>query len=326
MKIVRVLSECSPAWEELEADGVNEVGHRETKKECQLRRNTGAGTTTGLEVFLRPSNNETRLIMGQRDLNGARILIHHPSQFPEAGKGLFLPEVIGDVFTVKVSPAVTVTNEAVRNLAPKERNCIFPDERQLTIYHTYTQPGCLTECRINFIVKECGCTPYYFDLNHDQTPECNLSELRCIANHSLDLRFFRPPDGTRGFSEWSSLDCLHCLPTCHETVYNLESSLSQDNNPMLSTSRGYLDVYYKDLGVVKYHRSLMFDKMQLIVSFGGIAGLFLGVSLLSVVELFYYAIKLLIATYYELISLNSKPQQTIKQNSYTSENSTAAPT
>ena len=53
-----------------------DVGSRKTtRKECQIRRNTGAGTTTGLEVFLMPFDNESTLMMGQRDLNGARVRI-----------------------------------------------------------------------------------------------------------------------------------------------------------------------------------------------------------------------------------------------------------
>ncbi|KAJ9579995.1 hypothetical protein L9F63_004378 [Diploptera punctata] len=301
--ILFILYRCtfSPAWEELEADRESIRSHSSNREECKTRRNTGAGTTTGLEVFMRPFEKTRRLTMGQRDLSGARVLIHHPSEFPEPGTGLYLPDVSGDVFTVKVSPAVTVTSTAVRGLSPTVRNCIFPDERQLTIYHTYTETACLTECRINFIRDTCGCTPYYFSNSQDKIyPECSLSQLPCIANHSLDLRFFKPPEGTRGFSAGSSLNCLHCLPTCHETVYS---------NPDLRFSKGYLDVYYKDLGVVKYRRSLMFDTMQLIVSFGGIAGLFLGVSLLTVVEFFYYVIKIIVAIFYVVVSWRSKSQK-----------------
>lgn len=40
---------------------------------CQLRRNTAVGTVTGLEVFLYQTNMSEALIMGQRDLDGARV-------------------------------------------------------------------------------------------------------------------------------------------------------------------------------------------------------------------------------------------------------------
>jgi hypothetical protein len=41
--------------------------------ECEPRHNIASGTTTGLEVFLRPSRSEDSLQEGQRDKPGARV-------------------------------------------------------------------------------------------------------------------------------------------------------------------------------------------------------------------------------------------------------------
>lgn len=51
-----------------------------------------------------------------------------------------------------------------------------------------------------------------------------------------------------------------------------------------------LDFHYQNANLVKYRTDITFGWLDLMVSFGGIAGLFLGCSILSAVEIFYYLI------------------------------------
>lgn len=51
-----------------------------------------------------------------------------------------------------------------------------------------------------------------------------------------------------------------------------------------------LDFHYQSASIVKYRTDVTFGWLDLMVSFGGIAGLFLGCSLLSGVEIVYYFI------------------------------------
>lgn len=55
-----------------------------------------------------------------------------------------------------------------------------------------------------------------------------------------------------------------------------------------------LDFHYQSANLVKYRTDITFGWLDLMVSFGGIAGLFLGCSILSAVEIFYYLILILI--------------------------------
>lgn len=55
-----------------------------------------------------------------------------------------------------------------------------------------------------------------------------------------------------------------------------------------------LDFHYENANLVKYRTDITFGWLDLMVSFGGIAGLFLGCSILSGVEIFYYLILILI--------------------------------
>lgn len=51
-----------------------------------------------------------------------------------------------------------------------------------------------------------------------------------------------------------------------------------------------VDFHYQSANIVKYRTDVTFGWLDLMVSFGGIAGLFLGCSLLSGVEIVYYAL------------------------------------
>ncbi|PSN57599.1 hypothetical protein C0J52_00506 [Blattella germanica] len=129
---------------------------------CEPRRNIASGTTTGLEVFLKFSNPNDSLGLGQRDKNGFRVFFHHPSQFPESGKGLYVPEERSKVMQVKVVTSVTESGPGVKALSVSKRCCLFPDETHLSVFHTYSQENCLLECRLKNIVEMCGCYPYFF--------------------------------------------------------------------------------------------------------------------------------------------------------------------
>ncbi|PSN55275.1 hypothetical protein C0J52_05821 [Blattella germanica] len=268
------------------AEELEERGRKRNKDPiCFLRRTTGAGTTTGFEVYFKGSNKSNSMKRGQRDQNGARV-----------GKGLLLSEGEGTVFTVKVSPSLTASSEVVRNLMPEERQCYFHDEMHLDIHHAYSQYACLLECKLKYIAKTLD------------VPECSLKELLCVVKHEQELRFFSPPENSmkNPEEERTSLQCSYCLPTCRETTYQVQSSFDRDYHPSNANAKGYLDVYYKDLGAVKYQRQLAFDGMNLLVSFGGIAGLFLGVSLLTVVEMAYYSVRLAWAIYNNVNSRRNK--------------------
>lgn len=49
-----------------------------------------------------------------------------------------------------------------------------------------------------------------------------------------------------------------------------------------------IDFHFQSANIVKYRTDVTFGWLDLMVSFGGIAGLFLGCSILSGVEIFYY--------------------------------------
>lgn len=63
---------------------------------------------------------------------------------------------------------------------------------------------------------------------------------------------------------FSPLNCTDCLPTCHENMYDIDSDQVMDSMPMSQMSYGYMDIYYKNEGAVKYQRDVTFGWIDLL--------------------------------------------------------------
>lgn len=78
-----------------------------------------------------------------------------------------------------------------------------------------------------------------------------------------------------------------------------------------------VDFHYQTANIVKYRTDVTFGWLDLMVSFGGIAGLFLGCSILSGVEIIYYALIIALMMTRKLlrrIEVFLKPSNKIKIN------------
>ncbi|XP_046823721.1 pickpocket protein 11-like [Vespa crabro] len=164
----------------------------------------------------------------------------------------------------------------------------IPTSMQLYVYHTYvtsdfqmlsdyqrqchynsmgrlTYSNCRLNCLLKDISKKCNCLPWF--LKKEQIKECPLSQYSCL---------------TKAYDKY--IDCKCTLP-CNFTVYRLMKTVEgfdNDTENLLSTE---IILNWPDL---IFRREVRFGYMDLVVGFGGIAGLFLGYSLLTSFELFYY--------------------------------------
>ncbi|KAJ9579993.1 hypothetical protein L9F63_004376, partial [Diploptera punctata] len=234
---------------------------------CEILHNSASGTATGIEVFLKRSNEDESIGLVKP---GIQVMLHRSSQFPEIGKKTFVPEEENCSFHIEITPSMTESSLGVRALSIAQRKCLFPDEANLKYFRTYTEENCLMECRLDYMEKMCGCHPYFF------------------SNITLaELRINRPPLGTYGFETMRAIDCSKCLPTCQIISRAFDYVYTYDYNPYSWNHSIYLDVYYKAPGAVKYNQHVAFDLMDLVVCFGGVVSLFLGISMLNSMQFLY---------------------------------------
>lgn len=99
------------------------------------------------------------------------------------------------------------------------------------------------------------------------------------------------------------LDCVHyisrhfigrpsnCLPTCNSISYDTSVTMSKLVNKTPSDNHRYasISIVFKDQQYFASIRSELYGTMDFIAQAGGILGLFMGISMLNLVEIIYFA-------------------------------------
>ncbi|XP_064537003.1 sodium channel protein Nach [Drosophila montana] len=171
---------------------------------------------------------------------------------------------------VRISKKNTYTTDDARQLSIGQRKCIFSDEVKLNYFQdAYTFSSCMKQCRMNKAIKLCKCNPpFYKPITN--VPMCAVKDFACLNEYRLNITNIK--------------DCLQCELSCSKTVFNIDKLMKFMDRP---ETPGVL-VEFLTWPIIRYKREVLFGWVDLLVSFGGIASLFLGFSLLSGVEIIYY--------------------------------------
>ncbi|XP_017112672.1 sodium channel protein Nach [Drosophila elegans] len=171
---------------------------------------------------------------------------------------------------VRISKKNTYTTDDARQLSIGQRKCIFSDEVKLKYFpDAYTFSSCMKQCRMNKAIKLCKCNPPFYKPIAN-VPMCMVKDFDCLDEFKANITNIK--------------DCLQCELSCSKTVFNIDKLIKIVDRP---ESTGVL-VEFLTWPIIRYKREVLFGWVDLLVSFGGIASLFLGFSLLSGVEIIYY--------------------------------------
>ncbi|KAL1514317.1 hypothetical protein ABEB36_003590 [Hypothenemus hampei] len=209
------------------------------------------------------------------------------------------PQLIWDfkVDRVSFSFKQTYTTEDTRQFSIKQRRCVFEDEIKVLLDSIYTYTACTTQCRMETMRSVCNCVIHFYP----RTPGfeyCNLTGLYCVSERLKDIMDV----GTK----------CDCQLGCRNTVYEVETLNSK---AISSNFVNRIEIGFVSWPMVRYKREVLFGWVDLLVSFGGIAGLFLGFSILSGVEIFYYfTIRAWIAAFNERKFLNKIHQESLAKH------------
>ncbi|KAI8481464.1 hypothetical protein Bbelb_408380 [Branchiostoma belcheri] len=165
---------------------------------------------------------------------------------------------------------------------------------QLEYYDTYTLNGCYLECRSKHVVRNCSCRPY--DLP-GTAPSCDPSTMFTCVRAVLAQVIT------------GDLKC-DCPVPCRMTSYSTSLSFAGFPNkhtreylaPLLGMEPSYMGIRFRDNGVVfsvfyeklnhqKIRQLKAMEEGQLASNIGGMMGLFLGASVLSLLEVCEYLLK-----------------------------------
>ncbi|XP_041564724.1 pickpocket protein 19 [Drosophila elegans] len=195
--------------------------------------------------------------------------------------------------TLEIEPVIYFYDNDTRGVRSDQRQCVFDDERHSKDFkslqgYVYMIENCQAECHQEYLVRYCNCT---MDLLFPpgQYRSCRAQDLLCLAEHNHLLLYSHQP-GEKDFvrNHFEGMSCM-CFRNCYSLNY-INDVRPAFLPPDVYANSSYvdLDVHYRFETLMVYRTSLVFGWVDLMVSFGGIAGLFLGCSLISGMELAYF--------------------------------------
>ncbi|XP_053685966.1 pickpocket protein 28-like [Sabethes cyaneus] len=223
-----------------------------------------------------------------RTEQGFMVYVHSPEDFPQANyRAIYVPMGKSTYITVKAT--ITELSNKLQGFTPERRKCFKAGEKQLEFFRVYTQKNCELECRAREQLFTEGCVN--FALPHDEEDKiCNVRKVHCTADGSRSReRKIRPQRS-------SGKKSCQCLPTCTYLKYESEMlqtdldywSIRNERRKSSNISYTQISVHYNKEKFPTFERTDSYTLTELLGTFGGLLGLFMGVSLLSFVEIVYF--------------------------------------
>ncbi|XP_063703779.1 sodium channel protein Nach-like [Culicoides brevitarsis] len=265
----------------------------------------GIGWKNGLNIVVNTSTADYYYPI--MNFPGIFVLLADPMEYADITTGNARTEII-DPNTenfIRISVNVYESDSEVKNYAVEKRNCKFSDEDFEEYRGRYTYTECLIKCKIKSIIDLCGCIPFFMPINHvdlvkNTTLRCTLQHIPCLNKYRVKWRTITPsvPDIPGLEQEYQdSLNCPQCFSLCGYTQYKLEGTFNPiiKNPPggMLQnytniTDMSIIRVFYAEDTGLQYKISVTNTWFDLLSTFGGLFGLFLGFSIMTVLEIVYF--------------------------------------
>ncbi|XP_043470626.1 sodium channel protein Nach-like [Leptopilina heterotoma] len=179
---------------------------------------------------------------------------------------------------------------ATREVLELDSSKIPCRRNKFTYGRKYSFNSCMAKCKQMHAVKYCACSPsYYFP-----------------PNRFKDYQM--PGDTDYDESNYEMMHC-DCPSPCSYTYYDAKFNTV----PIKSKNDIKIDIYHAGPTSIRYKRKVVMNRLYLYVYVGGIFGLFIGGSIISVLELIYIFIIWLLRSYYhyrakkmEKLTINNK--------------------
>ncbi|XP_050351260.1 sodium channel protein Nach-like [Nymphalis io] len=185
--------------------------------------------------------------------------------------------------SIQTKRQVTVRNieddPLVIKTTPQQRACRYHDENDGGLYPHYSYSACNVFCRKRAQMELCQCNDHFM-LGTTESERCNISGMWCLHTHSSHLTTLKP-----AWAKRPGLSC-DCMPSCDETEVTVIKDVITSLKP--KKKKTYVELMLAYLPTERFKRNVVRSQLDLVVSVGGTAGLFVGASLLSFVELIFF--------------------------------------
>ncbi|XP_065365443.1 pickpocket protein 28-like [Calliphora vicina] len=250
----------------------------------------GVGESLGLSVTL--DVQQAKYYCSSSSSVGFKFALHSPNESPNIREtGIFIEN--GKESKLRIKPYKTETEQHLRGINRNLRHCLFHNEGNLKFFAHYTQRNCEMECVAEISRKYCGCVSYFMPKIFNNISICSINDAKCERKVMLRM-------------DNRIKSCVDdCLPSCYELNFEVDSfstKLSHNgfdisNTLVMNMSHLYVEeniavvhMYFKENSFRSNMQTEFVGISDFLSSIGGLMGLFLGFSFVSIAELIYYAI------------------------------------
>ncbi|XP_055910461.1 pickpocket protein 28-like [Eupeodes corollae] len=252
----------------------------------------GTGESLGFSVVLNVDLEE--YYCSSASGPGFKISLHSPTETPQLREtGLLLQP--GYETKVRINAVKSEAGTGLRYIRRKHRQCIFNDESKLIYYRFYTKRNCEMECDAKLMYKNCNCVTFYMPKVYPNVSRCGIRDRPCVEgvmrrSHVRDEQ---------------EMECHDfCLPSCFDLTFlpdffsapishkgfSIQSQLIQNmSNQYASQNIAVVNMYFKENTFRSSYKQQFIGITDFLSNTGGLMGLFMGFSFISLAELVYFA-------------------------------------
>lgn len=220
-----------------------------------------------------------------------KIQLHSADDIPQMHRNFYRIPMKHDII-MSVHPNIMNCTEKLLTYKDHERQC-QKASYQIHFFKKYTQRNCQLSEISRRQHDTCGCVEYGVPRYKNQKICRSNNDAECI-NHVEGDTVSDILNGTKV--------SYNCMPACSSISYDAEISMSkfedrQDDvldpgirsNVMKNIDKSRVLITFKDEQFFASRRAEMYSWVDFIASAGGILGLFMGFSILSIVEIVYFS-------------------------------------
>ncbi|KAJ0172809.1 hypothetical protein K1T71_011948 [Dendrolimus kikuchii] len=255
----------------------------------------------------------------KRYYTGFVVYLQNPADMPQA---LIQPYkvVTNEIMSLALKFDTVSTSDDLKSYPIQTRQCFFPDEPYLQFFLTYTESNCRMECFTNYTKQLCGCVAFYMPRDN-ATRICSVYYMQCVDIAQILLFGSLHPKKVdqlmyMNSNSYNTMNislinngkefarACNCLPTCNTVNYEADvmkvqydfeyyfkafcNEFKVCDKENKSYKYAQIEWIFKQPTFVGMVRSSIFGVTDFIAQCGGLLGLFLGFSFLTVVEIIYY--------------------------------------
>uniref|UniRef100_A0A182NA42 Pickpocket n=1 Tax=Anopheles dirus TaxID=7168 RepID=A0A182NA42_9DIPT len=258
----------------------------------------GAGLQAGLMLFLKQTKKDMDY-MCTGFSQGYKLILHDPNEYPQISKHHIRIPISHEV-SIALKPQMIVTSQSAADYSWEKRQCFFNNERYLKFFKVYNQDNCELECITNLTLALCGCVRFSMP-RANKTKVCPLHQWHCM----FDARsILKQNDNISKIRAMEGIEKLisncNCLPACSSVHYDVEiTQTSLDMEKFIQANKipirdsdeffiSTIEIYFKESHFITSKRSELYGLVDFLANCGGLLGLFMGVSILSLLEICYF--------------------------------------